>query len=192
MEHDSDEIIINSYYYPVYTLGPGKRFVLWTQGCNRKCLGCMSKHTWNFNEGSRFSIESIVDLIVDSRNNGCEGVTISGGEPFDQDSILMKLLNSLKKAKIEDVLVYTGYSYRDLKKKYLGSIQNIAVIIDGKFEYSKKSSLIWRGSSNQKMIILTKNERVIEKYLQFRKLRKRNVAQKIHFRDNIYIVGIPK
>ena len=47
---DTNWISINNYKYPVTVLGPGKRIVVWTQGCSIRCKGCMSIHTWTFDE----------------------------------------------------------------------------------------------------------------------------------------------
>ena len=56
------------------------------------------------------------------------------------------------------LLLYTGYTFNDLKKFVpIGILNKIDVIIDGPYiEKFRDTSLKWRGSSNQRVINVRK------------------------------------
>jgi len=54
------EFLINLIHYPIHTLGPGERIGVWTQGCSLRCKGCMSTHTWEFDNKYSVDIENLV------------------------------------------------------------------------------------------------------------------------------------
>lgn len=144
--------------------GPGIRYTIFTQGCGHKCKGCHNVHTWDKNGGYSVNIEDLYKDIV--KNPLLKGVTISGGEPFDQAYGVSYLIQEyLKKNKPNmDVIVYTGYKFEDLVVK---SYEDIPVrrllcsadyIIDGKYEESERClSLSFRGSKNQRIIDVKKS-----------------------------------
>ncbi len=61
-----------------------------------------------------------------------DGFTLSGGDPFYQPDALSELLPELNKISC-DVLIYTGYLYDELLRKYSGLLEQIAVLIDGPY-----------------------------------------------------------
>ena len=68
--------------------GNGVRVTLWVSGCTHKCKGCHNSWTWNFNQGKNFEEDS--DEILNKLSNWLsrdyvDGLTISGGDPLDQD-----------------------------------------------------------------------------------------------------------
>lgn len=191
MENANKKIIVSAFHFPIYNLGPGKRFVIWTQGCNIRCEGCLSKHTWNFEDGIEISVKELIRKIVFSKDQGCEGVTISGGEPFLQYETLLVLLKEIKKY-YDDILMYSGFEFERIKNDFKSSLKYIAVLIDGKYEKDKRSNLIWRGSNNQRMIILSKKKVIRERYDKYKKTRKNNIFQRFEFENRFIISGIPK
>jgi anaerobic ribonucleoside-triphosphate reductase activating protein len=66
----------------------------------------MSRHTWEFNPKTYRTID---DIIKQLHTHGCDRITISGGEPFEQPDLLY-LLQTLKESGFKDVMVYSGYS----------------------------------------------------------------------------------
>ena len=40
---------IDRILYPVESLGPGKRVVVWTIGCSKHCKNCSNKELWEKN-----------------------------------------------------------------------------------------------------------------------------------------------
>ncbi|MBI5192941.1 MAG: radical SAM protein [Nitrospirae bacterium] len=92
--------------------GPGKRLVVFFQGCSRKCLGCFNPATHSFEENQLYSAEDILKnfLLPDT-----EGITVSGGEPFLQAKGLLQLLKAAKEEYGLSTVVYTGFNYEELK-----------------------------------------------------------------------------
>lgn len=146
-------INLSRIHYPVTTLGPGKRIGIWFQGCSIRCAGCISTDTWSKNKGAT-TIEDVMSLIhpwVDLAS----GVTISGGEPFDQPHALYELLRHLSETFSGDVLVYTGYHFEEITswvKEFDGLID---ALISEPFENNQPQTLPLRGSDNQQLHLLT-------------------------------------
>lgn len=138
--------------------GPGLRIVLWTQGCPHHCKGCHNPQTWDYNAGYDMTIEDIMNDILKVRLQ--QGLTISGGEPFEQVDKLVCLVEEIKKRTSLDIWVYTGYLIEELtdikNKNYYNNIKflkNIDVLVDGKFDENKKNiDLKFKGSENQRVI----------------------------------------
>jgi len=154
-------ISISRIHFPVLTLGPGRRIGIWFQGCSIRCTGCVSADTWE-RERPMTSVAAVSSLVVGARDRGATGVTISGGEPFDQPEGLLALLRELRTAASElDVLVYSGYTLDVLRRKQEESLLLLDAVISGPFIAGRPTTLPWRGSENQ---VLTTSERVRERY----------------------------
>ena len=136
--------------------GEGIRDVVFFQGCSHRCRGCQNPHTWDYNGGEHRFLGSIVKELSDSTNN----VTISGGEPLDQDwDCLIELLRLLKKQG-KNIWLYTGNTVNPTKQIYYKLSKYVDVIVDGRFvEELKDPNLLFRGSSNQRIIDLPKSVR---------------------------------
>ncbi len=137
--------------------GPGNRVAIWMQGCSIHCEGCMAENTWSTNPKQIMDVKEILNII--NRCHGIEGVTILGGEPFDQVKELAKLTCEIKKTK-NSLLVFTGYTYEELISRNDSDIvtilNNTDVLIDGAYIESKRSfdrSMV--GSDNQRYIFLS-------------------------------------
>jgi len=183
-------VLINLIYAPVLTLGPGIRVGVWFQGCSIKCKGCISKHTWEFDKKYKKTIAQVIDQInYYSEIYNTKSITISGGEPFDQNSSLYILLKKLKELKFNDILLYSGYKFNYLQKNYGDILKYIDVLIDGPFIESKKTNKIYKGSNNQRMYILNKSLSPI--YQEYKKQLKNKKLQLITKDNEIYLIGIP-
>ena len=190
-KNTEDEILISLIYAPVVTLGPGVRIGIWFQGCSIRCKGCISKHTWEFNINYQTTISSVIEQIIKYSNlYNTKSLTISGGEPFDQAESLFKLLVNLKNIGFSDIMVYSGYKFNYLQKKYSYILDYIDVLIDGPFIENKKTDKIYKGSSNQKMYILNPNLKKI--YKEYKKQSKNKNLQFVFKNGEIYLIGIPE
>ena len=49
----------------VTVLGPGKRFVVWTQGCDRHCPGCTAPEAQDMHSGEEISVDALATEILD-------------------------------------------------------------------------------------------------------------------------------
>ncbi|MDD6278759.1 MAG: 4Fe-4S cluster-binding domain-containing protein, partial [Oscillospiraceae bacterium] len=62
--------------------GPGFRFTLFTQGCPHNCEGCHNPQTHDYGGGTEMSTAEIIKKLL--TNPLTDGITFSGGEPFEQ------------------------------------------------------------------------------------------------------------
>jgi len=143
------------------TNGPGVRTTLFVSGCTHNCPGCFNKEQQDFNYGSKWTKEVENDFIDKTLSERVVGISILGGEPMQQDYLTMKnLLKRIKEEVKKPIWVWTGYTYPQLLMSSHSKelLQYIDVLIDGKFIESKKDyTLMYRGSSNQRVIDVQKS-----------------------------------
>lgn len=136
--------------------GPGIRLTVFTQGCSHNCAGCHNPQTHDYNGGVETQIDDILEMI--KQNPLLDGITISGGEPFDQGKSCAYLAKKVKEMGL-GVVVYTGYDYEYLlkKEKYRELLFQADILVDGEFDIKKMDlTLPFRGSTNQRIIDLNK------------------------------------
>ena len=178
--------------YPVEVLGPGKRLAIWTAGCPHHCRGCSNPELWSGSQKYEISIEQLeraIREIVLTSQNPVDGITVTGGDPFYQAEELPELLTMLRKIS-DDILVYTGYRYEELKQQNNPgtekSLSLIDVLIDGPYIESMNDGSPMRGSGNQKIIFL--NPDAENRYCDY--LKQSNRIQNFVAADGIISVGI--
>ena len=137
--------------------GPGYRFCLWVQGCSRHCPGCEAKDTWSYSDGISLDTETLIKQITDTP--GIEGLSLLGGEPFDQAAALA-LLAGQARDKGLSVVTFSGYTHEELCAANDPYIQQLLdatdLLIDGPFAQEEFDlSRPWVGSCNQRFIFLT-------------------------------------
>ena len=93
--------------------GPGIRNVVWLQGCTLNCAGCFNPQTHDPQAGIVMTTDSLCDELL--RHN-CDGITISGGEPFQQPEALLDLLRRLRERESSPVLIFSGYTFQEIKE----------------------------------------------------------------------------
>lgn len=136
--------------------GPGIRLVVFTQGCKHNCVGCHNPETHSFTGGKLVDIDSIVEMV--KSNPLLDGITLSGGEPFEQVKECTYLAKKIKELGLS-VVTYTGYTFEEILKdeRLRELLLYTDILIDGKFDITKKSlDLQFRGSSNQRIIDVKK------------------------------------
>lgn len=138
--------------------GPGIRYVVFAQGCKHNCPGCHNPETHCFEGGYMIGIDTILQQI--KTNPLLDGVTLSGGEPFEQAEAFVELAQKVKNMNLH-VMIYTGYIYEEIlsKSKSLPSwgelLEAADLLVDGPFiEAQKDYNLKFRGSANQRIIDL--------------------------------------
>lgn len=175
-------------YFPVLSLGPGRRFGIWTAGCSRSCPGCISPELQSPKAGREMSTREIMGII---RSAGCppDGFTISGGEPFLAPQALCDLLEELISIS-DDILIYTGYTLSQLHERHDPYIDRVielcAAIVDGPYVDSLNDGLGLRGSSNQSIHVFRYKERY-----QGMDSCKRQV-QNVLYANRLLTIGIPE
>ena len=156
------KVTISRLHFPVTTLGYGKRIGVWFQGCSIACKGCISTDTWPNDPQKRIEIEALYPLLSEWLPDA-DGVTISGGEPFEQPEALLALLQFFSKksqqqiAKPFSVFVYSGYSLDKLQPQLEVFKEQglIDAIMTDPFEESQAQTKPLRGSDNQHLSIFT-------------------------------------
>ena len=91
--------------------GPGFRYVIFVQGCPHHCPGCHNPESWTFDAGEDMTVHEILDEIRSNPN--LDGVTFSGGEPFEQVPALLELAKMVK-AEGLSLMSYSGYTLEEL------------------------------------------------------------------------------
>ena len=150
--------------------GPGVRVSLFVSGCRHHCKGCFNKETWDFGYGKPYTKETEDEIIRLLAPSYIQGLTLLGGEPFEPEN-QKELAGLLKRVREtypdKDIWCYTGYLYDvDLSKggKVYTEVTEemlsyIDVLVDGEFiEEEKDVTLVFRGSRNQRIIELGKEE----------------------------------
>ena len=146
-------ISLSRIHYPVTALGPGRRVGIWFQGCSIRCPGCISADTWaaaTSSSTARDVLAAIRPWLVTA-----DGITISGGEPFDQAGALEVLLRGLRAESAGDILVFSGYPLEALHGHLSRMSGLIDAIVSDPFERTTTQSLRLRGSDNQRLTFLT-------------------------------------
>lgn len=144
--------------------GPGVRVSLFVSGCRHKCKNCFNSEAWDFSYGNPFTDDTLNELIQSLDKSYIEGFSLLGGEPFEPENQpeVLRILSEIKQnTKNKTVWCYTGFDFeKQLLKGTVGDketvlkiLQNIDVLVDGKFvEELKSPDLLFRGSSNQRII----------------------------------------
>jgi len=182
-----NKILVRFVHFPVETLGPGRRVGIWLQGCSIRCEGCISPENQPFDESHSMPVDEAAEQILYYLSYGCDGVTISGGEPFDQAKGLLQLLRKIKQ--IPDVLVYTGYTKEKIQKEHSSVTKCIAALVDGEFRLGLPSEAAWKGSENQTLTVF--RGEFAARYESWAAERKGKL-QLVRKGGEIRLVGIPR
>jgi len=188
-------IQLNKVHYPVQVLGPGQRVGIWVQGCSIHCAGCVSRDTWNPHGGRTVDLEHLISHIASLSNEAVDGVTITGGEPFDQAGSLMTLLEALhtwrqSRARPVDLLAYSGYSLERLRGRHADTLGLLDAIIAGPYRRTKPTRLIWRGSANQQIVPISELGRQrYEPYLDYKPERP---TFQVTVDESVWMIGVPR
>lgn len=148
--------------------GPGVRVSLFVSGCRHHCKGCFNAETWDFQYGQPYTEETEKEILEALAPDYIQGFTLLGGEPFEPENQpeLAKLLKKIRgNYPNKDIWCYSGYLY-DVDMVVGGKVFTeateemlscIDVLVDGEFiEAEKDLSLVFRGSRNQRILLLAK------------------------------------
>lgn len=150
--------------------GDGVRVSLYVSGCRNHCPECFNPETWNFDYGQLFTEIEENEIIEACKKPYISGLTILGGEPWEEENqkALLPFIEKFKKeCPDKNIWIFTGYVWdKDLVpggKKYVEGVTDkildfVDVLVDGPFiKELKDLSLKFRGSKNQRL--LTKEDR---------------------------------
>ncbi|SCJ95045.1 Pyruvate formate-lyase 1-activating enzyme [uncultured Clostridium sp.] len=153
-------IRLSGIAYESLVNGPGMRRVFFAQGCKHNCEGCFNPETHDFSGGEEKNMDDLIKDVL--KNKMIKGVTFSGGDPLEQADKFAYMAKKFKDSGL-NIWCYTGYTFERLLEKLKKEesirelIENIDVLVDGKFEIdNKEDGLRFRGSSNQRIIDIKK------------------------------------
>ena len=179
---------IQNFSKEVYVLGPGKRFVIWYQGCLKNCRNCINQDGRKLEGGIFYSNNELLELIMNEKE--LTGVTLSGGEPFIQVDEVFILIKVIKENTDLDIIIYTGYKLNDLIKKYGNEFcEYIDILIDGEYIEELDHGEELRGSSNQKIHFLSNKYK--KAVLKLEESQKREIQFDILGNNELFMIGIP-
>ena len=138
--------------------GPGARAVIWVQGCSLGCPGCWNPQTHDPLLGFRLDVSEILEWLAKaSRENGIEGLTISGGEPMEQASAVLELLRSLKAVHPSMTAgMFSGYTERELPDTLWRAMQShLDFAVLGRYNARRRSHHPLVSSTNQVLRLYT-------------------------------------
>jgi len=146
--------------------GPGVRVSVYFAGClpnkcgNKNCPGCHNPEAQKFTAGEEYTEETKNYILGLCRNPYIAGLTLCGGEPYDQDeNQLIELLKAFRKQNPDkNVWIYTGYEFEQIKNRELTKQADVAVV--GPFILEQRDisdANRWRGSRNQRVLDLPKS-----------------------------------
>ena len=146
--------------------GPGVRVSLYVSGCRNHCKNCFNPETWDFGYGEPFTREVENSIIKGMIPDYIKGFTLLGGDPFEPENaeVLAPFMERLGEQFPEKSFwCFTGYDYEaDLLTGKKGDLDTnmrilncLDVLVDGRFvEELKDLNLLFRGSSNQRIILV--------------------------------------
>lgn len=140
--------------------GIGIRTVIFVSGCTHNCKGCFNQLYMDFNYGELWNQDHTKKIIHYLSQDMVDGLTILGGEPFQNLDGLIELVAIIKSQVNKNIWIYSGYTFEQIisDAKKLKLLKLCDVLVDGLFDYRLKDlNLRFRGSSNQRIIDIQKS-----------------------------------
>lgn len=135
---------------------------LFVQGCPIHCPECFNSIAWDFNGGYQWTEEVKEQFIKLIDRPYIKRVSILGGEPLASQNVsaVISLVTDIRELYPDKkIWLYTGFTWEALlqaepmKKAAL----LCDIVVDGQYrDELKDPSLNWRGSSNQRVIDVSK------------------------------------
>jgi len=147
------KISISRIHFPITSLGFGSRVGIWFQGCQIQCPGCISRDTWEPGVG-QVDFDRVTELILPWTRQA-DGLTVSGGEPFDQPEALAALVRWWRKNADGDIFVFSGYPSETLFQRHSDILTSIDALVSDPFDSTSPQMLPLRGSDNQRLHLLS-------------------------------------
>jgi anaerobic ribonucleoside-triphosphate reductase activating protein len=156
---------ISGYVHDSLVEGPGRRTSVFFSGCTLGCLGCWVPHLHSREAGTLVPVDRLADALLDPAHDR-DGVSILGGEPFQQPDGLLALVRALRARGCRHVLAFSGYTHERLRRlaerqAAIGAVlDEIDVLVDGPYlEALADTAGPWTGSGNQHVIDLVATRR---------------------------------
>lgn len=182
-------VFVSRLHFPVTALGPGRRVGLWLQGCSIRCPGCISVDTWAHGIG-----EVVLDDLLDRLAivaGDADGLTVSGGEPFEQPEALGAILAHWRKIATSSTLVFTGRAFEGVESWLSDHPGLIDALVSGPFRSDLPQTLALRGSDNQRLHALTEAGAKLLIYERPATVEDRRLDVSFDEHGHAWLAGIP-
>jgi anaerobic ribonucleoside-triphosphate reductase activating protein len=131
--------------------------VIWVAGCSRRCPGCIGEPLRDPAAGEDVLVEDLTRRVLSWPD--IEGLTFSGGEPFQQAAALAALCDAVRKERDLTLMCFSGFTLEELRASADPGVQGLLavldILVDGPFQRERQRSLLWRGSDNQRVHFLS-------------------------------------
>lgn len=152
--------------YKPFTMvdGRGVRCALYVSGCLFACDGCFNKSAQSFRYGSEYTDELEDQILRDLSHESVDGLSLLGGEPFLNTQVCTRLARRVREELPgKTIWAWSGYTFEQLAggatdKRAL--LELVDVLVDGPYDAARRDlTLAFRGSSNQRVVDVTKSLR---------------------------------
>lgn len=136
--------------------GVGLRTAIYVQGCLHNCPFCHNPQSHDYNGGKEYEVDDLVDIVLADE---FADLTLTGGDPMFQVDAVLELCKKVKERSNKSIWLYSGFTIDQIAEiKYLARIlPYVDVIVDGRYVHElRNTDLPYRGSSNQRIIIVDK------------------------------------
>jgi anaerobic ribonucleoside-triphosphate reductase activating protein len=170
--------------------GPGKRFAVWFQGCPLRCPGCCNPEFISFKGGQTKTLREMTEWLARARDeDGVEGITLLGGEPFAHAAAALALARAARQLSLS-VMVFSGYTLEGLQQRHEPEVAELVaatdILVDGQYVRElPDTERRWIGSTNQRIHFLT------PRYTFDAQWRKKNTLEIRVDKDGITVNGFP-
>ena len=150
------QLHISKFQEKSKVLGPGVRCVIWFHGCARHCPKCIAKTMNESQDFESLSPSRLAERVLSI--TGIEGLTISGGEPFEQDvQAMCEFLDTIRQKSNLSLMAYSGYLRAELEADSEKSrlLPFLDILVDGPYRDEQNDGSLWKGSANQTIHFLT-------------------------------------
>ena len=156
---------VSGYYHDSLVEGPGRRSSALLSGCDLGCPGCWTPALHRADAGTPVPVGRLADALLDPAHPR-DGVSLLGGEPFQQPEGLLALVRALRARGCGHILCYSGYTFERLRRLAArrpavgAALDEIEVLVDGPYVAALASSAgPWTGSGNQRVVDLAATRR---------------------------------
>lgn len=177
----------------ITNLGPGIRIGLWVEGCSLRCPGCMTPELFYRRTASAQEVGEVFKRILEMAPLH-EGITVSGGEPFEQAEALFELAHMIREKTALDLLCYSGYTLNEIMagtESMRALLSCLDILIDGRFEQPAFNRKLWRGSDNQIMHLLSPRAQKYKDFVKAEYPDRRPMHVGFTDEGKLRLVGIP-
>lgn len=171
---------------PITVLGPGRRVAVWVQGCTLACPGCASVDTWSATQGRKMSVAEVAaEVLRLAAEHQLDGLTISGGEPFQQAEEVAELIESVHEVDDLDVVLFTGYEATIAHRRSERLAQVVDILVAGRYDRTQPSDQPLLASANQRIVTSDRGARRLTDVSATR-------LQVAADEGDLFVVGLPQ